>query len=97
MPAFRDFFQWRLVEGASCTRDGTTVTPLVRILAVRWPVRWPGGGLWRARPAGVIVQRDSSRRRIPLVDVTSELQLCIVVVGILLVARLARRRGTDDA
>jgi hypothetical protein len=88
MPARRKIVEWRLVEGASYTRDGTTVTPVARILAVRWP----GGGFWRARPAGLIVQRNSSRRRLPLLDMTSALQVCIVAVGMLLLARVARRR-----
>jgi hypothetical protein len=44
MLAPRKFLDWRLVEGASCSRDGITITPLARILTVRWP----GGGIhWR--------------------------------------------------
>ena len=85
--------RWHLVPGASVTRDGMTITPLARQLTLRWP----GGGIWWARPVGVIVRRDSTRRRVPLLDVTAALQLSIVILGALMLARTGRRRRTRDA
>jgi hypothetical protein len=86
----RDILDWRLIEGASVTRSGVTATPLTRLAALRWR----GGALVWARPAGVIVQRGSSRRQVSIVDLTRLLQLAIVGVGATwLVARVARQRG----
>ena len=90
MANWREIITWRLEEGASTTRDGTTVTPLARILAIRWP----GGGLLRAWPAGVIVQHDGSRRRVPIVDITRALRLGILGIGIWwLIAHSVRQRN----
>ncbi|MBF6590458.1 MAG: hypothetical protein IVW57_07985 [Ktedonobacterales bacterium] len=85
----RESIRWRLETGKSVTRDGTTVTPLTRVMLLRWP----GGALVRLRPAAVLVQRGGGRRQVPVVDVTRVAQLAIIGVGIGIgVARLARHR-----
>jgi hypothetical protein len=90
----RDMLHWRLIESPSVTECGVTATPLTRLAALRWP----GGTLLWARPAGVIIQQGSSRRQVSILDLTRLFQLVILGVGASwLVARAARQRRERHA
>jgi len=87
----KPMFRYALVDGAPVSAGGVRATPQARVLEVRWP----GGGLVWNRPVAVIVKRDGTTSRMPIVDATRAAQLALgafaALVSMMAAARAARR------
>jgi hypothetical protein len=95
MPSVMDVLGAPQASARPVTVDGITVTPQSRALVVRLP---QGGFVWN-RPTAVLVERDGRVRRIPIVDVTRILQLCLLALAVLTAGAslLRSRRRTEVA
>jgi hypothetical protein len=70
----KDLFQVQTVSGRSVTVDSITVTPQSQALIVRLPM---GGFVWN-RPTAILVERDGTAKRLPVIDITRILQLWLL-------------------
>lgn len=70
MAYLRDIVNVQTVYGERVTAGEVSVTPQSQALIVRWP---NGGWVWN-RPVAVLVERNGTRERIPIVDVTRLIQ-----------------------
>jgi hypothetical protein len=77
----KDLFQVQTVSGRSVTVDSITVTPQSQALIVRLPM---GGFVWN-RPTAILVERDGTAKRLPIVDITRILQLWLLGFSVVLV------------
>ncbi len=96
MAGLKDMVQWRTFSGDQVTIGDVTVTPQSRALTIRWP---NGGFVWN-RPVAVLVERDGSTERVPIVDVTLvarmvlfALSLALSMFILLLSVRKRRKRN----
>jgi len=71
--------RWETSSGDCVSVVELTVTPVSQALSVRWP---HGGWVWN-RPRAVLVGRDDSTERIPIVDVTRAAQVGLYALGVL--------------
>ncbi len=73
-----------------------TITPQARALSIRLPF---GGLVWN-RPAAVLVERAGQVERIPIPDVTRQVQLvltaCIILLMLVLRMQASRRKEVQD-
>ncbi len=76
----KDVFQVQTVAGQPVTREGITVTPMSQALIVRLP----NGGLVWHRPTAILVERDGTAKRFPIVDITRILQLGLLGFSLVL-------------
>ena len=92
MAGLKDVIQWQTGSGEAVVAGDTRVTPQSQALIIRWP---NGGFVWN-RPLAVGVERNGTRERIPIVDVTRLVQWGLLGLGAVFVAaafaRPARRR-----
>jgi len=88
--------EWREEPGRPTTVGNRTITPVARSFVVRWP----GGGFVWSGPAAVLVDREGSSERIPIVDLDGRIRRVMRVGALTLVAawiaRSRRRRKSDD-
>lgn len=73
--------EWQTRSGETVRRGGIAVTPQSRALTVDWR---RGGLVWN-RPSALVVERDGSERRIPIVDVTRVVQLALFGLSVVFV------------
>ena len=87
-----DLFQVQTVSGQPVTVGKITVTPLSQALIVRLPI---GGFVWH-RPTAILVERDGTAKRFPIVDITRNLQLwllgCSLALSIVSLIKLSQRK-----
>ncbi len=87
-----DLFQVQTVAGQPMTVDNITVTPQSQALIGRLPI---GGFVWH-RPTTILVERDGTAKRFPIVDITRILQLCLLgfslVLAIVSLVKFSQRK-----
>jgi hypothetical protein len=76
----KDVFQVQTISGQPVTVESVTVTPQSQALIVRLPI---GGFVWN-RPTAILVERDKTAKRFPIVDITRILQLWLLVFSLVL-------------
>lgn len=85
--------EWRDSPGVPATVGDTTITPLARSLTVRWP---GGGAVWSG-PAAIMVEREGTTDRVPIVNVNRRILWGLRVGAVALVATwLARDLRRKD-
>jgi hypothetical protein len=88
----KDLFQVQTVSGQPVTVDSITVTPQSQALIVRLPI---GGFVWN-RPTAILVERDGTAKRFPIVDITRILQLWLLgfslVLSIVSLVKFSQRK-----
>jgi hypothetical protein len=88
----KDVFQVQTVSGQPVTVESVTVTPQSQALIVRLPI---GGFVWN-RPTAILVERDETAKRFPIVDVTRILQLWLLgfslVLSIVSLVKFSQRK-----
>jgi len=88
----KDVFQVQTVSGQPVTVDSITVTPQSQALIVRLP---RGGFVWN-RPTAILVERDGTTKRFPIVDITRILQLWLLgfslVLSIVSLVKFSQRK-----
>ena len=88
--------EWRDSPGSPVTVGDTTFTPLARSLIVRWP---GGGAVWSG-PAAIIVEREGTTDRIPILQVNRRILWGLRVIAVTLfatwIARHRRRKNSND-
>jgi len=88
----KDVFQVQTVSGQPVTVDSITVTPQSQALIVRLPI---GGFVWN-RPTAILVERDGTAKRFPIVDITRILQLWLLgsslVLSIVSLVKFSQRK-----
>lgn len=85
--------RWRVSEtrGKPVEAFGRQITPVGRVLQVRWP----GGWLARNRPAAVEIRQDAEVHRLPIHDVTNRAIAAMALAGVAIAAFLSLcRRGS---
>src|SRR5260370_36719067 len=75
----KDVFQVQTVSGQPVTVESVTVTPQSQALIVRRPI----GGSVSNRPTSILVERDETAKRFPIVDITRILQLWLLGLRLL--------------
>lgn len=73
-------------RGVPLDISGREITPVARIISLRWP----GGGFTWNRPVAVEVRQGNTVRRLPVRDMTSRVTLTIVLSGLALATLAAR-------
>ena len=88
----KDMFQVQTVSGQPVTVESVTVTPQSQALIVRLPI---GGFVWN-RPTAILVERDETAKRFPIVDITRVLQLWLLgfslVLSIVSLVKFSQRK-----
>ncbi len=88
----KDVFQVQTVSGQPVTVESVTVTPQSQALIVRLPI---GGFVWN-RPTAILVERDETAKRFPIVDITRILQLWLLgfslVLAIVSLVKFSQRK-----
>jgi len=88
----KDVFQVQTVSGQPVTVESVTVTPQSQALIVRLPI---GGFVWN-RPIAILVERDETAKRFPIVDITRILQLGLLgfslVLSIVSLVKFSQRK-----
>jgi hypothetical protein len=88
----KDLFQVQTASGQPVTVDSITVTPQSQALIVRLPI---GGFVWN-RPTAILVERDGTAKRFPIVDITRILQLWLLgfslVLSIVSLVKFSQRK-----
>jgi hypothetical protein len=88
----KDVFQVQTVSGQPVTVESVTVTPQSQALIVRLPI---GGFVWN-RPTAILVERDETAKRFPIVDITRILQLGLLgfslVLSIVSLVKFSQRK-----
>ena len=88
----KDMFQVQTVSGQPVTVESVTVTPQSQALIVRLPI---GGFVWN-RPTAILVERDETAKRFPIVDITRILQLGLLgfslVLSIVSLVKFSQRK-----
>jgi len=88
----KDMFQVQTVSGQPVTVESVTVTPQSQALIVRLPI---GGFVWN-RPTAILVERDETAKRFPIVDITRILQLWLLgfslVLSIVSLVKFSQRK-----
>ena len=88
----KDVFQVQTVSGQPVTVESVTVTPQSQALIVRLPI---GGFVWN-RPTAILVERDETAKRFPIVDITRILQLWLLgfslVLSIVSLVKFSQRK-----
>jgi hypothetical protein len=88
----KDLFQVQTVSGQPVTVDNITVTPQSQALIGRLPI---GGFVWH-RPTTILVERDGTAKRFPIIDITRILQLWLLgfslVLSIVSVVKFSQRK-----
>ncbi len=88
----KDVFQVQTVSGQPVTVESLTVTPQSQALIVRLPI---GGFVWN-RPTAILVERDETAKRFPIVDITRILQLWLLgfslVLSIVSLVKFSQRK-----
>jgi hypothetical protein len=88
----KDVFQVQTVSGHPVTVESVTVTPQSQALIVRLPI---GGFVWN-RPTAILVERDETAKRFPIVDITRILQLWLLgfslVLSIVSLVKFSQRK-----
>jgi len=69
--------EWKNSSGQPVTAGGFTLTPQSQALVVRAPFL---GWVWN-RPVAVLVEGEGVSQRIPVVDVTRIVQLCLIALS----------------
>lgn len=77
MANLRDVLTVQTAYGERVRAGEVSVTPQSQALIVRWP---NGGWVWN-RPVAVLVERNGTRERIPIVDVTRIVQWGLLGLG----------------
>jgi hypothetical protein len=95
MAQWADVVQVQIVTGDPVTVGATTVTPQSQAISVHWP----GGGLIWHRPLAVLAARDGQTERLPIVDVTRNIQLgllgAVLIVSLLMSQSTQRRKRSQ--
>lgn len=88
----KDVFQVQTVSGQPVTVESVTVTPQSQALIVRLPI---GGFVWN-RPTAILVERDETAKRFPIIDITRILQLWLLgfslVLSIVSLVKFSQRK-----
>ena len=88
----KDVFQVQTVSGQKVAVESVTVTPQSQALIVRLPI---GGFVWN-RPTAILVERDETAKRFPIVDITRILQLGLLgfslVLSIVSLVKFSQRK-----
>jgi hypothetical protein len=88
----KDVFQVQTVSGQKVAVESVTVTPQSQALIVRLPI---GGFVWN-RPTAILVERDETAKRFPIVDITRILQLWLLgfslVLSIVSLVKFSQRK-----
>ena len=88
----KDLFQVQTVSGQPVTIDSITVTTQSQALIVRLPI---GGFVWN-RPTAILVERNGTAKRFPIVDITRILQLWLLgfslVLSIVSLVKFSQRK-----
>jgi hypothetical protein len=88
----KDMFQVQTVSGQKVAVESVTVTPQSQALIVRLPI---GGFVWN-RPTAILVERDETAKRFPIVDITRILQLWLLgfslVLSIVSLVKFSQRK-----
>lgn len=88
----KDVFQVQTVSGQPVTVESITVTPQSQAIIVRLP---NGGFVWH-RPTAILVERDGTVKRFPIVDITRSLQLGLLgfslVLSIVSLVKFSQRK-----
>jgi hypothetical protein len=88
----KDVFQVQTISGQPVTVESVTVTPQSQALIVRLPI---GGFVWN-RPTAILVERDETAKRFPIVDITRILQLWLLgfslVLSIVSLVKFSQRK-----
>ena len=91
MPQFKDYIQLQTTSAEPVVVRDVRVTPQSQALVIRLPF---GGFVWN-RPTSVLVERDDMTQRIPIVDVTSVVQIALLGLGlaisVIIIASAAQR------
>jgi hypothetical protein len=81
-------------SGSPATVGDATFTPVARSTIIRWP----GGGAAWSGPAAIIVEREGSTDRIPIVNVNRRILWGLKASAIALVATwIVHRRREEDS
>jgi hypothetical protein len=91
-----DYFRIETRSGVPLQASGWTITPVTRVLIIRFP--FLNGGLIWNRPIELRVQAEGeSEQRLYLPDVTRQVQWTIiggsVLISLLILLRFRQRRG----
>ena len=73
-------FRYALESGESVAVAGMRVTPLARVLELRWR----GGAVVWNRPVGLAVEQDGQVTQMPIPDVTRMVQVVLALFAALL-------------
>lgn len=88
--------EWGHSTGSPTTIGNATVTPVARSVIARWP---GGGAVWSG-PAAVIVEREGTTDRIPIVNVNRGILWGLRVGAVALMATCIafdrRRKDSND-
>ena len=88
----KELFQVQTVSGQPVTVDNLTMTPRSQALIVRLPI---GAFVWN-RPVAILVERDETAKRLPIVDITRILQLWLLgfslVLSIVSLVKFSQRK-----
>ena len=88
----KELFQVQTVSGQPVTVDSLTMTPQSQALIVRLPI---GAFVWN-RPVAILVERDETAKRLPIVDITRILQLWLLgfslVLSIVSLVKFSQRK-----
>ena len=97
MPQLSDFIRLENTSAEPIVVGDTRLTPQAQALSLRFPF---GGFVWN-RPIAVLVERDDSTQRIPIVNVTRVVQIALfglvlsfsVIITLLAAQQHARPRS----
>ncbi len=94
MAVLEQVVQMRTLSGAPVQVRTMTVTPQSQALTIRLPF---GGLVWN-RPVAILVARDGKVERIPIVDVTRQVQLALLALTLAfaLTAGIVNRRKESE-
>jgi len=94
MPQLSDFIRLENTSAEPIVVGDTKVTPQAQAFSVRFPF---GGFVWN-RPTAVLVERDDSTQRIPIINVTRVAQIVlfglVLSISVIITALVAQQRRT---
>ncbi len=90
----QEFVRVELIAGEPVTRAGVTITPQAQAIRING---FKGRLVW-VRPTSVLVERDGSQERLPIVDITIIAVLFIAGFSLIysLGSRLRRNRRNEN-
>ncbi len=97
MPQLSDFIRLENTSAEPIVVGDTRITPQAQAFSLRLPF---GGFVWN-RPTAVLVERDDSTQRIPIVDATRVMQIALfglvlsfsVIITLLAAQQRTRQRS----